>query len=189
MAFDLKASSGKVILGVLVAVVVIFLLFPKFKGSSDKYEDEDFAPIDEMYDDYVEDDEGFSERWVYADEGFEGDEGFGPADSTYETVAPLVATQQAIASSRPDLPGVNVATDLLPKPALTQTDFAEFAPQALGAQQLVDATAFIGVNSQGSSLRNANYQLRADIPIPRIDVGPWMASTIEAGDLSRKPLE
>lgn len=185
MALDIKASTGKIVLGVLIAVVVIFLLFPKFKGTSDKYEDESFAPINESFDDDDDlfADEGFSEQWEHADESF------GPADDTYATVAPLVATQNAIQSSRPDLPGVNVATDLLPKPALTQTDFAEFAPAALGAQQLVDATAFIGVNSQGSSLKNANYQLRADIPIPRVDVGPWMASTIESGDLSRKPLE
>jgi hypothetical protein len=173
MAFDIKASTGKIVLGVLIAVVVVFLLYPKFKGTSDKYEDESF------YDDYAED-EGYTEQWghveTFEDEAFADDTN---VNNVYGTVAPLVAAQDAIKTSRPDLPGVNIATDLLPKPALTQTDFAEFAPQALGAQQLVDATAFIGVNSQGSALKNANYQLRADIPIPRIDTGPWMASTIE----------
>jgi hypothetical protein len=44
------------------------------------------------------------------------------------------------------------------------------------------------VNTIGQSLRNANYQLRADVPNPQVQVGPWQQSTIEP-DLQRRPLE
>lgn len=45
-----------------------------------------------------------------------------------------------------------------------------------------------GINTQGSSLRNANLQLRSDPLIPRTDVGPWQQSTIES-DTNRRPFE
>jgi hypothetical protein len=46
----------------------------------------------------------------------------------------------------------------------------------------------VGINTVSSSLRNANYQLRADPPIAKKNVGPWQTSTIEQ-DLERKPLD
>lgn len=86
-------------------------------------------------------------------------------------------------------PLTNVAPDLLPKPVTKQIqDFGEFAPKALQGQNFLEVSKQIGIDTQGSSLRNANYQLRADPPNPRVSVGPWMNSTIEA-DLLRKPLE
>ena len=53
-------------------------------------------------------------------------------------------------------------------------------------EQYLDATRTIGMMS--STLRNANYDLRCAPPIPRIDVGPWQQTTMEA-DPFRKPLE
>lgn len=83
----------------------------------------------------------------------------------------------------------NVAADLLPKPGTPQVmDFGEFAPKALQGQNFLEVSKQIGVDTQGSSMRNANYQLRADPPNPRSNVGPWSNSTIEA-DLLRRPLE
>lgn len=47
----------------------------------------------------------------------------------------------------------------------------------------------IGTNTLASqSLDNANRQLRADPPIPKVEVGPFNNSTI-APDLDRKPLD
>jgi len=46
----------------------------------------------------------------------------------------------------------------------------------------------IGVNTVGSSLRNANYGLRSEPPNPQTMVSPWNASTINP-DLQRLPLE
>jgi len=77
---------------------------------------------------------------------------------------------------------------LLPKPTATASVYGEFAPKNLGTQNFLDATKFVGVDTTGSSLRNANYSLRADPPVPRKDVGIWNSSTIDA-DLYRKPLD
>jgi hypothetical protein len=102
----------------------------------------------------------------------------------YDTIPPAAATPKP-----PMVPPTNVAADLLPKPATPQVmDFGEFAPKALQGQNFLEISKQIGVDTQGSSMRNANYQLRSDPPNPRSTVGPWMNSTIEA-DLLRKPLE
>jgi hypothetical protein len=57
----------------------------------------------------------------------------------------------------------------------------------LQGKNFLSAGALVGVNTVGQSLRNANYQLRADPPCPQ---GQWpiMQSTIQP-DLSRRSLE
>lgn len=180
MAFGslFSGSRAKFWIAAAAIAILVFLMYPKFKPHSDQYENEGY--VEDMEDEGYED--GGHDAMDYM-------EGFGNMDSEWASLQPVAKAQAALQSAQPGLPGVNIATDLLPKPALAQADWAEFAPKALGAQNFVDATAFIGVNTQGSALKNGNYQLRADIPIPRIDVGPWNNSTIESGDLSRKPLE
>jgi hypothetical protein len=44
---------------------------------------------------------------------------------------------------------------------------------------LIDNRDFIGVNTVGSSLRNASLDLRSAPPCPRVLVSPWNQSTIE----------
>ena len=110
----------------------------------------------------------------------------------YNTIASAAATKPPGATTTP-MPNptgapLTISTDLLPKPNDQLIDFAEFAPKALQGQNFMDASKYVGVNTQGSSMRNANYQLRADVPNPRTNVGPWANSTIDA-DLLRKPLE
>jgi hypothetical protein len=64
-------------------------------------------------------------------------------------------------------------------------------PQGAGDVQgknFLSAGALVGVNTIGQSLRNPNYQLRAEPPNPQVQVGPWAQSTIEP-DLQRRPLE
>lgn len=94
------------------------------------------------------------------------------------------------ATLAPTLAPLATSADLLPKPSMgTNSEFGEFAPtQALAAQNFIDASKLIGVDTQGSSLRNANRQLRRDPPIPRVNVGPWGSSTIQS-DLTRKSLD
>ena len=53
---------------------------------------------------------------------------------------------------------------------------------SLGVNYL-DATFHVGVNTVGQSLRNANLNLRAEPPNPRVAVSPWLNSTIDT-DLS-----
>jgi hypothetical protein len=53
---------------------------------------------------------------------------------------------------------------------------------------MLSAGQIIGINTVGSSMRNANLQLRSEYAIPRQHVGPWNESTIEP-DTLRRPLE
>jgi hypothetical protein len=53
---------------------------------------------------------------------------------------------------------------------------------------LLSAGSMIGINTIGSSLRNANLQLRSEPANPQLSVGPWNQSTIQP-DIMRVPLE
>jgi hypothetical protein len=80
---------------------------------------------------------------------------------------------------KPAMPLLTPTSQLLPKISPEAADFAQFAPKNLQAQNFLTATQWVGVNTQGSSLKNANYDLRANPLIPKADVGPWAQSTIE----------
>lgn len=122
-----------------------------------------------------------------------------PADFDPHQMKETMATLPATTRPTPP-PGLQVVSptpqplaqsvDLLPKPSnkSKSMEFGQFAPKNLGTANFVDATKFVGIDTQGSSLRNANYQLRRDPPIIRRDIGPWSGSTIES-DLYRKPID
>jgi len=70
--------------------------------------------------------------------------------------------------------------DLLPKDA--NLKWATINPSSAGDisdKNFLTAGYHIGVNTVGQSLRNANLQLRSEIPNPQVAVSPWMISTIE----------
>ena len=83
---------------------------------------------------------------------------------------------------------------LMPEELLPQDNsstWAQVNPQGQG--NLKDANFLMagwasGVNTVGSSLRNANLQLRSEVPNPQVSVSPWLNSTIEP-DTGRLPLE
>jgi hypothetical protein len=52
----------------------------------------------------------------------------------------------------------------------------------------LNAGYLIGVDTIGSTLRNANLQVRSEPPNPQLVVSPWMNTTIEP-DVFRQPLE
>ena len=82
------------------------------------------------------------------------------------------------------------AEDLLPKDA-ANTKWAQMNPMGQGDvrdQNFLTAGCHIGVNTQGQSLRNANYQLRSEPANPQMPVSPWNIATIEP-DVNRKALE
>lgn len=58
----------------------------------------------------------------------------------------------------------------------------------LAGVNLLNAGSLIGINTQGSSMRNSNLQVRSEPPIQKQNIGPWMNSTIEE-DKFRRPLE
>jgi hypothetical protein len=73
------------------------------------------------------------------------------------------------------------AGDLLPKDA-ADSKWARINPSGTGDvrdQNYLTAGYHVGINTVGQSLRNANLQLRSEIPNPQNAVGPWMISTIE----------
>lgn len=81
--------------------------------------------------------------------------------------------------------------DLLPKDA-ANTQWAQSNPAGQGSVEdgnLLTAGHHMGINTVGTSLRNANMQLRSDPPIPKIhNLSPWNNTTIEY-DSNRRPLE
>lgn len=69
--------------------------------------------------------------------------------------------------------------------------WAQVNPQGQGSlkdKNFLQAGHHIGVNTVGQTLRNANLQLRSEPPNPRVQVSPFLQSTIEP-DVNRKPLE
>jgi hypothetical protein len=135
-------------------------------------EDDDIVNLegDDMYD--GEDDD------IYV---AEGDDIADAEDDMYdgETSVPKVM--------QPAMPMLTPSSQLLPKPSPDAADFDMWAPKNLQAQNFLTATQWIGVNTQGSSLKNANYDLRADPIIPKADVGPWSMSSIDP-NIYQRPL-
>jgi hypothetical protein len=73
----------------------------------------------------------------------------------------------------------------------TNSQWASLNPQGDGMLKnvnLLQAGSLVGINTVGSSMRNANLQLRSEPPNPQGSVGPWNLSTIEP-DIVRQPLE
>lgn len=82
------------------------------------------------------------------------------------------------------------AEDLLPKDAV-DSKWAQVNPAGQGDvkdQNFLTAGYHVGINTIGSSLRNANLQLRSEPIIPQAVVSPFLNSTISP-DLNRKAFE
>ena len=80
-------------------------------------------------------------------------------------------------------------TDLLPKDVNNTWANGLVPDNELKNVNLLNAGHHVGINTVGSSLRNANLQLRSEPPNPRTEnLCPWNNSTIE-GDTMRLPLE
>lgn len=86
-------------------------------------------------------------------------------------------------------PNIQNPAELLPKDANSQ--WASLNPNGKGFLSninLLNAGFNIGIDTIGSSLRNANLQIRSEPPNPQLNVGPWNQSTITV-DFMRPPLE
>jgi hypothetical protein len=181
-------QTVKLLLAAAVFVLVFRMLLGKGRAARDRYENNS----DMFFDAGAAEQESFEDIDVpITDESYESYQDGAENIADNETYAPMTANAP-LPSSVPAVPSRGLATALLPKPAGRMTggeDWSEFAPKdALKNQNFLDATKFIGVNTQGSSLKNANYDLRSSMPIPKADVGPWSGSSIDP-DLMRRPLE
>lgn len=113
--------------------------------------------------------------------GAEAEDNAGPGEVNFET-----SKQQAKCFPRDRL----TASDLLPKDA-ANSKWAQVNPAGQGevdGRNYLTSGANIGTNSVGTSLRNANRQLRSEPANPQVKVSPWMNTTI-GPDLNRRPLE
>ena len=104
---------------------------------------------------------------------------------------PPVNNQSNITESKPIInKPINNPSDLLP--TNTASEWAKMNPvgkDSLSGINLLSAQQQNGINTQGSSLRNANLQIRSEPANPRTNTNcPWNVSTIE-GDTMRRPLE
>lgn len=85
---------------------------------------------------------------------------------------------------------INNPSDLLP--SNSASEWAKMNPvgaNSLSGINLLSSQQQNGINTQGSSLRNANLQIRSEPANPRNNTNcPWNISTIE-GDSMRRPLE
>jgi hypothetical protein len=144
-------------------------------------------------------------------------DGFGNGNSNSPSIGPssvASAAGPAVAASEPlggnevyaNVPSGTQTTTygLSPVPrANKQYDPAELLPKDINSQwaqlnpsgsadfknvNLLKAGSLIGIDTIGSTLRNANLQERSEPPNPTTSVSPWLNTTIEP-DLMRLPLE
>ena len=112
----------------------------------------------------------------------------GNQNEEYAKVSGLTTSSYGLA------PACNAANTTNPADLLPRDDNGPWAKlNPLGASDfkavnLLKAGYHIGIDTIGSSLRNANLQERSEPPNPTKLVSPWMNSTIEP-DTMRAPLE
>ena len=107
-----------------------------------------------------------------------------------EVSAPVTGIDTGVSSCYPQ--NTLAPQDLLPEGSMKQVqDFDannQIGEGILKGVNFLDAGFHVGVNTVGQSLRNANLNLRAEPPNPRVQVSPWLNSTI-APDLARLTLD
>jgi hypothetical protein len=144
----------------------------------------DMEEDDDMY--YPEDTDAEDDMDMEDDDEYveEGDDMADAEDEPYDDT--MDAEDSLPKVMKPAMPLLTPSSQLLPKVTPEAADFAQFAPKNLQAQNFLTATQWVGVNTQGSSLKNANYDLRANPLIPKADVGPWQQSSIEPNLYARE---
>jgi len=82
------------------------------------------------------------------------------------------------------------ASELLPRddPYNLFNQINPDVPGHIADKNFLESGHHFGINTVGSSMRNANYQLRSDPPIPKVSVSPWLESTIDP-DTNRRAFE
>lgn len=96
-----------------------------------------------------------------------------------------------VSGKHADVPNKDMAdpSELLPRDQ--NNEWSRLNPSGnnpLKNVNLLKAGYHAGIDTVGSTLRNANLQLRSEPPNPRNTVSPWLNSTIEP-DPYRRPLE
>ena len=110
--------------------------------------------------------------------------------SVYNQLDSVAASSSGSIGLPPNCSGqanINPA-DLLPKDNNSSWNLKPMGSGDFLGVNLLSAGHLIGADTIGSSLRNANLQVRSEPPNPQLQVSPWMNTTIEP-DPFRAPLE
>ena len=88
------------------------------------------------------------------------------------------ASAEGIRTSAPESPG-----SLLPKDSNSAWAGQAGGNGPLNGISFLKAGALVGIDTVGSTMRNANLQIRSEWPNPRGATGPWNQSTIETNEM------
>lgn len=120
-------------------------------------------------------------------ENFKTESNLVPQMNVEETERPKIAEAELL-EERDERPDIE-ASELLPKDENTIWD--QVNPRAgkgtVAYKNFLESGNMFGIDTQGSSLRNANQSIRSEPLIKQADVSPWQQSTIDP-DTYRKPL-
>jgi hypothetical protein len=173
MAVDTK-SVFQGILILLALVILIFLVYDYFKKTSN---------TEEPFEDY--------EELTQTENDDESSEPVPVVTKTESKPKPVEVVAKKDNFPKDCFPKDKLTPeDLLPKDS-ANSEWAQVNPAGQGDvqnQNFLTAGYHVGINSVGSTLRNANMQIRSEMPNPQVKVSPWMQSTIEP-DFNRKALE
>lgn len=120
-----------------------------------------------------------------ASSGYQGnDEDTAPGadlDAAFNRPVPENVNTDVVDLNRNNVKNYN-AKDFLPKELNDQwfdTDFSQ-AKYKMNDDKLINTEKYVvGVNTVGQSLKNASYDIRGAINVPKMVVSPWNNSTIE----------
>lgn len=108
-----------------------------------------------------------------------------PIDSEYASVANMPGRQPF--QSCVDQQGAWISSNLLPKDTSSVSDdWSIGTPGNLQDRNFLEAGSHFGMDTVGSSHKNANLQLRSEPIIPRQTVSPFLNSSITPDDHRRR---
>ena len=175
----------KLLLAALVLVAVYKLIINKSRAAMANYKMSKVVgySFPESYD--AEEEETYDDM---AEETYdEEEETYGEEEET-ETYGEDMSEETETYDAMPTGGVATNRTGISPK---QRTDnWSVFAPKnALSSENFLDASKYIGVDTQGSSLRNASHDLRNNIVIPKAKqpISPWMQSDIDS-DMTRNSI-
>jgi hypothetical protein len=115
----------------------------------------------------------------------------GLCDNTFNNIQDLYSSAKGVTTNTHGMKEAKMDNPSSLLPNDTNSQWAALNPNGNGALKsvnLLQAGSLVGINTVGSSLRNANLQLRSDPPNPQGQVSPWNQTTIQP-DTNRQPLE
>jgi hypothetical protein len=127
---------------------------------------------------------------VYNYEANDEDIGAGASlDAAFSKPIPVGTDTEVVDLNRNNVKNYN-AKDYLPKEVNDDwfnTDFSQ-AKYKMNDDKLINTERYVvGINTVGQSLKNASYDIRGAVNVPKYSVSPWNNSTIEP-DYNIKPL-